>query len=242
MSPPRGSPRPRPPTLTRRMSIRSHQHGHSAHWGRRSERRVGARSPGSRPSLSVTLRPASPRGRPSVQHRLGWSLEAYGSLVEVLVEAASSGGTDASCWSWRAICGMGVRLSGSADEAVRAVRILQEVLGVAARISTPMLWKEHAVRVICPTRTSLPNVIGAEALRKVSTVYCTANVFDEPAHEPSVASTPPVAPIGRRQMSILLPPGGASLAIDFLGPRCWCSPREPAGQTHDRPAVAELLR
>jgi hypothetical protein len=42
----------------------------------------------------------------------GWTglLEARGSLVEVLVEAASSGGTGTSCWSWRAICGMRVRL------------------------------------------------------------------------------------------------------------------------------------
>jgi hypothetical protein len=98
---------------------------------------------------------------------------------------------------------MSARPFGPADEAVRAVRILQEVLGVAARISTAMLRKENAVRVVCPTGTSLPDVIGPEAQRKVSAGYSTADVFDEPAHDASVASTPPVAqpqasPIGRR--------------------------------------------
>jgi hypothetical protein len=29
----------------------------------------------------------------------------HGSLVGVLVEAASSGDTGTSCWHWRAICG-----------------------------------------------------------------------------------------------------------------------------------------
>jgi hypothetical protein len=33
-------------------------------------------------------------------------LEADGSLVEVLVEAASNGGTGTSCWSWCTICGV----------------------------------------------------------------------------------------------------------------------------------------
>ena len=46
-----------------------------------------------------------------------------------------------------------------------------------------MLRKGNAVRVVCPTRTSLPDVIGTEALRKVSAGYCTADVFDEPAHD-----------------------------------------------------------
>ena len=71
----------------------------------------------------------------------------------------------------------------SADEAVGAVRILQEVLGVPARIPAPMLWKEHAVRVISPPRAGAPNIIGPEALRKVSTGYGAADIFDEPAHE-----------------------------------------------------------
>ena len=77
--------------------------------------------------------------------------------------------------------GTSVRPFDSSDEAVGAVGILLEVLGVAARISTPMLRKEHAVRVVCPTWTSPPYIIGAKALRKVSTAYCAANVFDEPA-------------------------------------------------------------
>ena len=55
-----------------------------------------------------------------------------------------------------------------------------------------MLRQEHTVRVVCPTRTSLPNIIGAESFRKVPTVYCSTNVCEEPAHEPSVASAPPV--------------------------------------------------
>ena len=70
----------------------------------------------------------------------------------------------------------------SADEAVRAVGILQEVLGVAARISAAVLRQENTVRMICPARTSSPDVIGAEARRKVSANHCAAKVFDEPAH------------------------------------------------------------
>jgi hypothetical protein len=75
------------------------------------------------------------------------------------------------------------RSHNSADEAVRAVRILQEVLGVSARIPASMLWKEHAVRVISPARARAPNVIGPEALRKVSTGHCATDVFNEPAHD-----------------------------------------------------------
>jgi hypothetical protein len=45
-----------------------------------------------------------------------------------------------------------------------------------------MLRQENAVRMVRPTGTSLPDVIGAEARRKISAGYCTANVFDEPAH------------------------------------------------------------
>lgn len=44
-----------------------------------------------------------------------------------------------------------------------------------------MLRQENAVRMVRPTGTSLPDVIGAEARRKVAAGYCTANVFDEPA-------------------------------------------------------------
>ena len=46
-----------------------------------------------------------------------------------------------------------------------------------------MLWKEHAVRVISPTGARAPNIIGPEALRKISAGHRTADVFDEPAHE-----------------------------------------------------------
>lgn len=46
-----------------------------------------------------------------------------------------------------------------------------------------MLRKEHAVRVISPARARAPNIIGPEALRKVSASHCVADVFDEPAHE-----------------------------------------------------------
>jgi hypothetical protein len=60
---------------------------------------------------------------------------------------------------------------------------LQEVLGVTARISMPMLRKENAVRMVSATGTSLPNITGPEALREVSTSYRPANVFHEPAHD-----------------------------------------------------------
>jgi hypothetical protein len=46
-----------------------------------------------------------------------------------------------------------------------------------------MLWKEHAVRVISPPRAGPSNIIGPEALRKVSSGYCAADILDEPAHE-----------------------------------------------------------
>jgi hypothetical protein len=69
-------------------------------------RRVGVRSPGSCPLLSVTLS----IGIPAVCFRssAGWTplRQATGSPVQVLAEAASSGGTGASRWSWRTICGM----------------------------------------------------------------------------------------------------------------------------------------
>jgi hypothetical protein len=78
---------------------------------------------------------------------------------------------------------MSGRPYSSADEAVGAVRILQEVFGVPARISASMLWKEHAVRVISPTGARAPNIIGPEALRKISAGHRAADVFDEPAHE-----------------------------------------------------------
>jgi hypothetical protein len=64
--------------------------------------------------------------------------------------------------------GMRVRPHPSADKAVRTVRILQEILGVATRISTPMLREENAVCVVSPTGTSLPNIIRPKALRAVS--------------------------------------------------------------------------
>ena len=51
---------------------------------------------------------------------------------------------------------MSVRPSGSADEAVRAVRILQEVLCVAARISTAMLRQENAISHQPPSQTPNP--------------------------------------------------------------------------------------
>lgn len=51
-----------------------------------------------------------------------------------------------------------------------------------------MLRQENAVRMVRPTRTSLPDVIGSEARTKISAGHCTANVFNEPAHSPSVAS------------------------------------------------------
>jgi hypothetical protein len=63
---------------------------------------------------------------------------------------------------------MSVRPCGSADEAVGAVGVLLEVLGVTAGISTAMLRKENSVRMVCPTGTSPPDVIGTETLRKVS--------------------------------------------------------------------------
>lgn len=83
----------------------------------------------------------------------------------------------------RSLRGTRTRPAGSADQAVGAVRILQEVLGVAAGISAAMLRQKNAVCVVCPTGTSPPDVIRVEARIKVSAGYCTAYVFDESAHD-----------------------------------------------------------
>jgi hypothetical protein len=74
------------------------------------------RSPGQRSSLSVTPL-IGITSRPDLRSSAAWTglLEAYGSLVEVLVEAASSGGTGTSCWSWRGICGMSGRSAPYAE-------------------------------------------------------------------------------------------------------------------------------
>src|SRR5690348_3848078 len=54
----------------------------------------------------------------------------------------------------------------STDQAVGAVRVLHEVLGVAARIPAPVLWEEHAVRMIGPPRTRATHILRAETLRQ----------------------------------------------------------------------------
>jgi hypothetical protein len=72
------------------------------------------------------------------------------------------------------------------DEAVCPVGILEEVLGVAAGIPSPMLREEHPVCVISPPRASSSYVIRPETLRKFSASRRTADVFDEPAHRTSV--------------------------------------------------------
>jgi hypothetical protein len=41
-------------------------------------------------------------------------------------------------------------------------------------------------RVIGPTRARAPNIMGAEALRKISARYRAADILDEPAHEAQV--------------------------------------------------------
>ena len=102
----------------------------------------------------------------------------------------------------RASRGMSMRPRCSADEAVRPVRILQEVPGVAARISAAMLRQEYAVGMVRPTGTSLPDVIGAEARRKVSAGYCAANVFDEPAPSAECGIHVPVAQPHARDRSV----------------------------------------
>jgi hypothetical protein len=71
----------------------------------------------------------------------------------------------------------------SADEAVRAVRILLEVLRVPARIPASVLREKHAVRVISPPGASESHIIGSETARKVTPSYGSADVLDEPAHE-----------------------------------------------------------
>jgi hypothetical protein len=77
---------------------------------------------------------------------------------------------------------------GSADEAVGAVRVLDEVLGVPAGTTALVLRKEHAIGVVGPPRTSQPDVIGPEALGQFTTGHRAAYVLNEPAHGSSVAA------------------------------------------------------
>lgn len=65
-----------------------------------------------------------------------------------------------------------------------------------------MLRKENAVRVLRPTWTSTPDVIGTEALRKVSAGYCTADIFDEPAHDAKSAIRATRRPASRGNRSV----------------------------------------
>ena len=74
-------------------------------------------------------------------------------------------------------------MAGSADEAVRAIWILHEVLGIPARISKAVLREEDAVSVTSPSWTGASYVRGSEALGKVTSGHGMADVFDEPAHE-----------------------------------------------------------
>ena len=80
-------------------------------------------------------------------------------------------------------CGMSALASVSVDEGVRAVKILNEVLRVAAGIPTAVLRQEDAISMVRPTRTSLAHVVRAEALWQISAGHCAANVFDKPAHD-----------------------------------------------------------
>jgi hypothetical protein len=78
---------------------------------------------------------------------------------------------------------MRVRLVGSADETVGAIRILHEVLRIPARISTAVFGEEDAVGVTSPSWTGASRILGSKTLGKVTSGNGTADVFDEPAHE-----------------------------------------------------------
>lgn len=69
------------------------------------------------------------------------------------------------------------------DETVRAIRVLHEVLRVPARISAPVLWEKHALRVVSSPWTGASHILGSETLGKVTSGHGTADVFDEPTHK-----------------------------------------------------------
>jgi hypothetical protein len=77
---------------------------------------------------------------------------------------------------------------GSADETVGAVGVLDEVLGIPAGITAPVLRKEHAIGVVGRPRTSQPDVIGPEAPGQIATCHRAAYVLNEPAHASIVAA------------------------------------------------------
>jgi hypothetical protein len=62
---------------------------------------------------------------------------------------------------------MTVRQAGSADEVVRAVRILYEVLRIPARISAAVLREEDTVCVTSPSWTCASHVLRSKTLRKI---------------------------------------------------------------------------
>jgi hypothetical protein len=72
-----------------------------------------------------------------------------------------------------------------------------------------VLWEEHAVRVISPPRASASHIIRSETARKVTPSYGASDVFDEPAHETSLAPATPTA-----QTSLIVAAPAAAAQVD----------------------------
>jgi hypothetical protein len=68
------------------------------------------------------------------------------------------------------------------EQAVATVVVLPEVRRVAAWVPLPMFGEKDAVRVIGPTGTSPPYIIGPETVAETPVRAGTAEVFNEATH------------------------------------------------------------
>jgi hypothetical protein len=72
------------------------------------------------------------------------------------------------------------------DQAVASVRVLSEVCGVTARVSLPVLGKEHLVRVVGPTKTSPTDITGTKAVTEATVSPSSSDIVNEAAHADSL--------------------------------------------------------
>ena len=77
----------------------------------------------------------------------------------------------------------------SLKQAVGAVRVLDEIRRVSARVAFPMLRQEDAIGMLRPAGASFANVVGAKAIIEKPIGASSAEVVHESAHALSVATT-----------------------------------------------------
>ena len=93
------------------------------------------------PAKGNTQSPDNRINRAQSQQKIDGPLHMR-SLVEVLVEAASSGDTSTSCWRWRAICGRRAHSLSAATMRIYAhcgAGVLHRILRASLHIRTGMI-------------------------------------------------------------------------------------------------------